>query len=35
MEEPDDANLPQFASRIKAALRSVWSEGANDMFEAG
>ncbi|QRV77482.1 proline-rich protein Rad9 protein [Ceratobasidium sp. AG-Ba] len=34
MEGPGDNNLPELASRIKAALRGVWNEGANDMFGA-
>ncbi|KAG9095820.1 Sister chromatid cohesion protein 2 [Ceratobasidium sp. UAMH 11750] len=35
MEGSNDANLPELANRIKAALRNVWKEGVNDMFEAG
>ena len=35
MEETTDVNLRELAAKIKAALRNVWSEGVNDMFEAG
>lgn len=35
MEEATDAKLPELATKIKTALRNVWSEGVNDMFEAG
>lgn len=35
MEESMGANLPQLATKIKSALRGVWNEGVNDMFEAG
>ncbi|KAG9123567.1 Sister chromatid cohesion protein 2 [Ceratobasidium sp. 392] len=35
MEGSNDKNLPKLAKKIKAALRNVWNEGANDMFEAG
>ncbi|KAF8607050.1 hypothetical protein BDV93DRAFT_436800 [Ceratobasidium sp. AG-I] len=35
MEETTDANLRELAIKIKTALRNVWSEGVNDMFEAG
>ncbi|KAG9101090.1 Sister chromatid cohesion protein 2 [Ceratobasidium sp. 370] len=35
MEGSNEANLPELANRIKAALRNAWKEGAHDMFEAG
>lgn len=35
MDETVDNNLPQFASKAKAALRGIWKESTSDMFDLG